>query len=259
MRRTLLLTAATLLAVTAMGRRPVMVGHRGCGYAVENTAEAFNRGADMGMDYLECDVRVSADTVFVISHDETTERVGGSLKIAEATLPALKAERYTQTRNGVTYTGSTICTLAEYLDICRNRGVKPVIELKWGTGVNNDDQSNVPALISLIKEKGMAGDAILLTSMKKCLEYIAANYPEMNIQFLTSEYWPRHFDWCVEHKFDADINHNYVDSDAVRKFHDQGLKVNTWTINKMDDYRRMVSAGADMITTDRLAPRAMPD
>lgn len=256
---TVAVMATLLTATAAIARRPVMIGHRGCGYGVENTAEAFTRGAEMGMDGLECDVRVTADSVFVISHDETTERVGGHLKVAESTLADLKAERYSQERNGVTYSGSTICTLEEYLDICRRHAVTPVIEMKWSTGINNNDVGNVAALMKLIDDKGMTGDVVMLTSMKKVLEHIAANYPGVKIQFLTSQHWLRDFDWCTGHRFDPDINHNHVDAETVDRFHRLGLKVNTWTINNIKDYRRMVEAGADMITTDRLAPRAMPD
>lgn len=239
-------------------RMPLMVGHRGCGYAVENTAEAFERGAEMGFNYLECDVRVTADGEFVISHDETTERVGGALKIAEATLDALKSEVYEQTRNGVTYEGSTICTLAEYLDICRKYGVLPVIELKWGTGINNDDFSNMPRLISLIESKGFRNSCVILTSMKKCLDYLHELYPDIQLQFLTAQYWANHYDWTVGQRMDVDVNHEYVDEGLVNMYHDNSLKVNVWTVNSIDDYLKYDEMGVDFITTDRLSPRALP-
>lgn len=250
----LLLLAATALCASA---RPLMVGHRGSGYAVENTAEAFERGAEMGFDYLECDVRVTADTVYVISHDETTERVGGSLTIADSKLEDLKAEKYRQVRGGVEYSGSTICTLDEYLDICKKHNVLPVIELKRSTGINNDDFSNIPGLISLIESKGFRDKAVILTSMKKCLDYIHENYPDVGIQFLTSTYWPNHFDWCVAQGFSPDIQYEAIDADCVRRFHDAGLVVNSWTVNTLDEYLRLKGLGVDMVTTDRLPPRSL--
>ncbi|MCH5245646.1 MAG: hypothetical protein J1E84_04205 [Muribaculaceae bacterium] len=239
-------------------RLPLMVGHRGCGYAVENTAEAFVCGAEMGFDYLECDVRVTADGEFVISHDETTERVGGSMKIAESTLAALKSEVYEQTRNGVTYSGSTICTLAEYLDICREWNVLPVIELKWGTGINNDDFGNMPRLMSLIESKGFRNSCVILTSMKKCLDYLHELYPDVQLQFLTSQYWANHYDWTVGKRMDVDVNLEYVDEGLVNMYHDNNLKVNVWTVNSIADYLKFRDMGVDFLTTDRLSPRAVP-
>lgn len=239
-------------------RLPLLVGHRGCGYAVENTAEAFIAGAEMGYNYLECDIRVTADGEFVISHDETTERVGGKLKIADATLADLKAERYVQTRNDVKYAGSTICTLAEYLDICRKYNVLPVIELKWGTGVNNDDTSNMPRLVALIESKGFRNSCVILTSMKKCLDFLRANYPDMQLQFLTAQYWANHYDWTVKNRLDVDVNHESVTPELVNKYHGNNLKVNVWTINTIAQYKKFTDMGVDFITTDRLAPNALP-
>lgn len=252
---------ASLLFVTlhAHADRPLLVGHRGCGYGVENTAQAFVAGAEMGYDYLECDIRVTADTCFVISHDESTERLGGSLKIADATLEQLRAERYTQTRNGVTYSGASICTLNEYLAICRRFSVNPVIELKWGTGINNDDCSNVPRLIDLITRLGFRGRCIILTSMRSVLDYIRLNYPDVTLQFLTSQYWKNHVAWTLDHRLDVDVNHEYVDPETVATYHDAGLKVNTWTVNSLAEYFRLADLGVDFVTTDRLSPRSLPE
>ena len=150
MKKTILLITMTLLAMIAVAQQPMYVGHRGCALGVENTAAAFRLGVDYyHYDGLECDVRVTKDGQYVISHDETTERLGGNLTVADATLFELQSEVYTQTRYETTYTGH-ICTVAEYLDICVEKGVFPVIELKWTTGINNNDISNFAGLAALI-------------------------------------------------------------------------------------------------------------
>ena len=145
MKQYLLTLAALALSVMSYAQ-PKLVGHRGSLWGVENTKEAFENGAKKGYDYLECDVKVAGDGTYIISHDDETKRLGGNLTIAKATIEQLKAETYTQTRGGVTYTGK-ICTVAEYLDICKQFNVLPVIELKWATGINNNDQSNLPKRI----------------------------------------------------------------------------------------------------------------
>lgn len=227
------------------------VGHRGSLYGVENTKDSFTKGAELGYDFLETDIRVTKDVVFVCSHDETTERLGGNLVVADATLEELKAENLKQTRGGKEYTGQ-ICTMQEYLDICREKNIRPLIELKWATGVNNDDFSNIPALIKTIEDKGFRQSCIIITSMKKCLEYIRENYPDITLQFLTAQYWPNHFDWCVENGMDVDIQKNYFEDDTVKKFHEKGLKVNVWTPNNEDEYMKFKDMGCDFITTDKL-------
>lgn len=231
--------------------RPLMVGHRGSLYGVENTGRSFANGARMGYQYLETDVRMTADTVLVCSHDEDNTRLGGTLKIADATLAELKAQPLRQTRRNLSFEGE-IATLAEYLDTCRAMGALPLIELKWGTGINSKDCSNIPALIDLIEAKGFRNSCIILTSMKPCLEYIRTNYPDIELQFLTGKYWANHFDWCKQWRIGADIQGGFFDEEAVRKFHDEGLKVNVWTIDDPADAEKYASWGCDFITTDFL-------
>lgn len=231
--------------------RPLMVGHRGSLYGVENTGRSFANGARMGYQYLETDVRMTADSVLVCSHDEDNIRLGGSLKIADATLAELKVQPLRQTRRNLRFEGE-IATLEEYLDTCRALGALPLIELKWGTGINSKDCSNIPVLIDLIESKGFRGDCIILTSMKPCLEYIRTNYPDIQLQFLTGKYWPNHFDWCKQWRMDVDIQGGFFDEETVKKFHDEGLKVNVWTIDDPAAAEKYASWGCDFITTDFL-------
>ena len=172
MKRFLLITISALCLMSAWAWKPTFIGHRGSYRGVMTTVEAYTNGVDYyGYEGLECDVRVTLDGQYVISHDETTNAVGGNLTVANATLAQLQAENYTQTRGGVTYTGK-ICTVAEYLDICIEKNVIPVVELKWTTGINNNDMSNFPGLAALIEEKGLTSKAIILTSMRNSLEYV---------------------------------------------------------------------------------------
>lgn len=251
----LLSFVASVLTMTA---QPLLVGHRGSYWGVENTAEAFINGAKKGYHYLECDVKVTSDGVHVLTHDDSSSRMGGSLTIASSTLAQLKAETYTQTRGGITYTGQ-ICTLSEYLAICKEYNVKPVIELKWATGINSNDCSGIPALIKVIEQGGFRNTCVILTSMKPCLEYIRKNYPDVTLQFLTGQYWANHFDWCVEWGIDVDIESGYFDKSTVEKFHEAGLKVNMWTANTAANYKTYGNYGCDFITTDYLNPAELPE
>ena len=184
MKRLLFSIFCLACVLCAWAWKPIFIGHRGSYMGVMNTAEAYTNGVDhYGYQGLECDVRVTADGYYVISHDETTNAVGGNLTVASSTLAQLQAETYTQTRGGVTYTGH-ICTVAEYLDICIEKNVIPVVELKWTTGINNNDMSKFPGLAALIEEKGLTNKAIILTSMRNSLEYVRTNFPALKCQFL---------------------------------------------------------------------------
>ena len=254
-------TILFLLAVAAdaWAWKPLFVGHRGCNIGVENTAEAYRNGVDVyGYDGLECDVRVTKDGFYVISHDETTDRLGGHLTVANATLAELQAEKCTQTRNGVTYTGH-ICTVAEYLAICVEKGVFPVIELKWTTGINNNDMSNFDGLAHLVIDQGLTDKVIFLTSMKKSQEYIATHYPQFTRQWLCNANWEGNEEWCQEYGLNPSISIGNFDASTVKKFHHMGLHVAMWTVDSKANYLKYGNMGVHMMTCNSLNPSEMPE
>lgn len=57
-------------------QRPLVIAHRGySGRYIENTMPAFQGAADLGADWIECDVHLSRDGEVVIHHDETLKRL----------------------------------------------------------------------------------------------------------------------------------------------------------------------------------------
>ena len=258
-RRLFTLLMVLALAVDVWAWKPLFVGHRGCNIGVENTAEAYRNGVDVyGYDGLECDVRVTKDGFYVISHDETTNRLGGNLTVADATLAELQAEQYTQTRSGVTYTGH-ICTVAEYLAICVEKGVFPVIELKWTTGINNNDMSNFDGLAHLVIDQGLADKVIFLTSMKKSQEYIAEHYPQFTRQWLCNANWEGNEEWCRQYGLHPSISIGNFDASTVKTFHNMGLNVAMWTVDSEANYLKYGNMGVYMMTCNSLIPSEMPE
>ena len=259
MKQLLTLMMMLVLAADAWAWKPLFVGHRGCNIGVENSAEAYRNGVDVyGYDGLECDVRVTKDGFYVISHDETTNRLGGNLTVADARLAELQAEVYTQTRGGVTYTGH-ICTVDEYLAICVEKGVFPVIELKWTTGINNNDMSNFDGLAHLVIDRGLTDKVIFLTSMKKSQEYIAEHYPQFTRQWLCNANWEGNEEWCFQYGLHPSISIGNFDAATVKKFHGMGLNVAMWTVDSKANYLKYGNMGVYMMTCNSLKPSEMPE
>ncbi len=87
---------------------PLISAHRGsCGVPGLPAAERYDRAISLGVDYVELDVRRTADGLFVNYHDDLTPsgRAPGSLTYAD-----LKAEL-----------GAELLTLAELLDVVAGR------------------------------------------------------------------------------------------------------------------------------------------
>ena len=81
MKKSLFLALSFFCFFLGFAQSPQYVGHRGSYLGVENTYAAFVNGAQK-YPYIECDIRVTADSAIVISHDLTTNRVGGNLEVA---------------------------------------------------------------------------------------------------------------------------------------------------------------------------------
>lgn len=248
----ILALAGALAALTSA--RPVVVGHRGSNVGVESSVEALEAGARRGYPFLESDVKVAADGTFVLCHDDSTGRLGGRHAVPTSTLAELRSDTLVQTRWGRTYTGR-LATLGDMLRICRQYGIRPLIELKWATGINSNDCSGIPALIAFIDSAGMRDRCMILTSMKPCLEYIRANYPDVDLQLLVQTKVDENFDWCVRHNMGIDIRHDAVTPEVVERFHAAGLPVNVWTVNDPARFVYFESIGCDYITTDSLPAR----
>jgi len=260
-------TAALIIVGTLSINAQLIVGHRGSQWGVENTRAAFLNGAEAGAWGMECDIRVTADGTFVVSHDDSYKRLGGpETKIADMTTEQVLATRLTSKRHGITYAG-TPCTLAEFLDICNAHNIAPVVEVKVCTSIHSNTQAEnepvfdgIPALIHLIDQKGCTDRVVIISFMPGVVDFIHRHYPDVNVQVLagdsdgTIDEW---VDWCIEHNMDLDVVHTIVTKQAVDRMHQAGLKVNVWTVDNIDDFERVKAMGVDFITTNARFPKQL--
>ncbi|HEY0583266.1 MAG TPA: glycerophosphodiester phosphodiesterase family protein, partial [Chloroflexota bacterium] len=68
-----------------------VVGHRGAmGHSPENTMASFERGLELGADWIELDVHLSQDGKLIVIHDETLDRTtNGRGRVRDHTLAEL--------------------------------------------------------------------------------------------------------------------------------------------------------------------------
>lgn len=258
-------TAALILLGTLGLQAQLIVGHRGSQWGVENTRAAFINGANAGAWGLECDIRVTADGTFVVSHDASYKRLGGpETQIADMSTASVLATPLTQKRHGITYAG-TPCTLGEFLDICKEYDVVPVVEVKVCTSIHSNTKAEnepmfegIPALVNLIDQKGLTDKAVIISFMPGVVDFIHRHYPELKVQVLAGDEdgtimeW---VEWCKQYDMDLDVVHTIITKEAVDAMHAAGLKVNVWTVDKVEDFERVKAMGVDYITTNARFPK----
>ena len=135
------------------------VNHRGYNsVAPENTLPAFKLSKQNGFRYVETDVRFTSDNVPVLLHDTTINRtarnadgteISGTINIADITYEQASAYDFGIWK-GASYAGTKIPTLAEFMNLCRNIGLIPRVELNVLT------VANAQTMFDVINSYGMA-------------------------------------------------------------------------------------------------------
>ncbi|MCH4154881.1 MAG: hypothetical protein LKF31_01115 [Muribaculaceae bacterium] len=254
---------AIIITSALSANSQLIIGHRGSIWGLENTYASFTNGIKNGADGLECDICTTADGLFVISHDSNTARLGGdTVKIAHLNAASVLTQPLHQVRDGKYYEGH-LMSLGEYLDLCKQSGLTPVIEIKtcWNIYYSNKNPlhycyDGVPALMQLIASKGMTDKVVIISFLAGVIDNIHTNYPNVHLQFLVEGDWKPYAKWCIDRNLDIDIEYNSVDADLVKTFHKAGLKVNAWTVDDPAALEKLQKLGVDMITTNKLmAPK----
>ena len=243
--------------------QPLLFAHRGgSALAPENTLTAFRVGASFQADALELDVRLSADDVVMVFHDETLERTtNGVGKVREHTLAELKAldAGYHFTNdNGATYPyrgqGVTIPTLAEvyaeFPDLLINVDIKdPLPEA-------------AERLAEVIAEAGATDRTIVGSFHDDILTHFRKIAPDVATAAGETETRAFYFlQWLKLGRLHRPLSDVYQIPPRYGRFqlatpsfiasaHKLNQAVHFWTIDDPAEMRGLLDMGADGIITD---------
>jgi glycerophosphoryl diester phosphodiesterase len=101
--------------------RFIVIAHRGDHVKVpENTLAAYENGIRNGVDYVEIDLRTTKDSVLVIMHDATVDRMtNGSGKVSELSYSQIRALKIRDKNDSaISY---PVPSFEEVLKTCRNK------------------------------------------------------------------------------------------------------------------------------------------
>jgi glycerophosphoryl diester phosphodiesterase len=245
------------------GRRPLVIAHRGGGGLwPENTLYAFERAANLGVDVIEIDVRLTSDGELVVMHDATVERTtDGQGSVAELTLIELQrldAGHRWSADGGQSFPlrgrGLRAPTLREVFE--RLPRTRFIIEPKDGSS------ASVKRLCALILERGMGERALVgsfrhgaLDEFRRACPGVATSASAWEAsQFLAlyraglaSSYSPAMQALQLPERAGAE---RVLTRGLIEAAHGRQLEVHAWTINDNADMRRLLDAGVDGIMTD---------
>ena len=237
--------------VVATADYVTLVAHRGMrSVAPENTTASFNEAGRHGYWGAECDVYRTKDGVWIVSHDRHTYRMmDESAFIEKKTYDELMAMNVDNGVNIDKYKDLKMCSLEEYLEICKNYQMTPVIELK---GENNTQYYN--EIVNLAEKYNLKPVYISfhlenLKTMRKLdttskMYYLVQKISEKDIEDARSI-----LDCGIDFNGNKEANFK---NDILKKCRDQGLDLGARTINDPEVMKKHEKNGVTLITTDSI-------
>lgn len=228
-----------------------IIGHRGAaGYAPENTLEGIHTAADMGVDWVELDVKLTKDGVPVIFHDDTLDRTtNGSGPVAMATyedLLQLEAGSWF----GDSFAGIKIPTLEEAVDVLLARGLGLNLEIKPCPGREKETAEVALDVLSQIWDDH---ERLLISSFQHvCLEVALDMAEDWHRGFLLPEEWPENWADLADYLkvSSINLNGNACSREMIEDAMELEKPIFAYTVNDPARARLLQSWGVDAFFSD---------
>jgi glycerophosphoryl diester phosphodiesterase len=235
---------------------PLVVAHRGASSAYpENTLESFQGAIEAGADVIETDVRLSADGVPVIVHDQDLSRTtDGTGLVHELTVAELKRLDASAGRGPK----AEIPTLREVLELVSGRaGINLEIKnIPGEVAFDSPKEATVRAALDDVERTSFSGSVLVSSFNWITIERSRELAPDIPTGFLTiAAIAP-----AAALVYARDAGHQYVLPSVtalvpageafVGEAHDAGLRVGTWTVDDPDEARTLFEWGVDAVATN---------
>ncbi len=233
----------SIFGAVPAGNDICMIAHRGySGKYPENTELAFVEAAKHGSGGAETDIRMTADGVYVTSHNGSIIlKDGTELTIADHTFEELTAQPL---KNKKTRDDVFLCTFERYLEVMKENDMICFIELK---GEFNDEQ--IKEIFNLAAKTYDLSKCILQSFSFDNLIKARQLFPDLPLM-LTYGQGDTGYERCFEYGFSIDADYGAITEEMIKEFHDRGLEVGLWTANNFFVLSYCKSLGVDYIESD---------
>ncbi len=230
---------------------PFLIGHRGaCGHAPENTLPSLRRASELGVGWVEVDVKLSADGVPLLMHDDglerTTDGTGNVCDTEWAALSLLDAGSWFS--DG--YAGTRLLRFDDAVGHLAVLNLGCNIELKPCRGREAETAETVcgilrkhwpghlpPPLLSSFADESLA-----------VVRDLTPEYPRALISDAVPEDWGSRLDGAGASALH--VWHEVVDADDIRSVIASGTPVRTFTVNQRTRAVELTAMGFSGIFSD---------
>ena len=226
-----------------------LVAHRGLsGIEKENTNAAFVAAGNRSYYGIETDIHRTADGRFVVCHDDDLKRVAGvdipveSTSLSELQSIVLFDKDGTKNREDL-----RVSVLENYISICKKYEKHCVLELK-----SDFTDEEIAKIIEIIKGFDYLENVTFISFVYSNMTKIRKVCPEQSVQFLFSQFTEEIISNLIANRIDVDVYYKALTKEIIDMLHDNGLKVNCWTVDDKERAEKLVEWGVDYITSNIL-------
>ncbi|WP_305118438.1 glycerophosphodiester phosphodiesterase family protein [Thomasclavelia cocleata] len=212
--------------------QPIIIGHRGSKYGVENTYEAIIKAQNNHSDYAEIDVQLSKDGIPIVIHDTNLLRLA-HLDREVSSMTANELEKITVYEGQ--YQGN-IMTLDHLLKKLKKEKIKLLIELK----ADNNQIELSEKVINIVEQNNFENRAIYMSLDYEIVELLQEKRPEWWIGYciygsagqIDASIWKLKIDFLA-------VEENMITVNFVDKANSNWIPIYVWSVDdkiKMDQY-----------------------
>lgn len=232
-----------------------IIAHRGnSGPMPENTLLAINSAADLGVDMVEVDVRLTKDSVPILMHndrvDHTTSGAGLVTDLTWDELMTLDAGSW----RGTEFAGQSVCSLADVLESTVGR-------VALNLDIKDPDAAELTAVAAA--EAGASAGVVISGCTQNCVRRVGslANGIStlLNLDDLLAEIDPAEAPAAARRSIDVAVDlgavainvpHSLLDANLVEQARNAGIGVWAFTIDDKDHFAKLMDTGVDSLTTN---------
>lgn len=228
-----------------------IIAHRGVSSeAPENTLIAISKAIELGVDYIEIDIRLSRDGVPIVFHDSTTCRsanTGTRHLVSDMYSRDLK-KRDAGKWFGEEFAGEPVPTLEDVLQLER-RGVGLMIEIKEEHVEPKIIAKAVLHAIDNSKQSHENGPIIIGSFSPEILKRFQQYAPHQKLMGLIHQKSKlSHFEPLgIKH---VGLYHKIINEHLISDLHYKGIRVWTYTVDDIEEAKALISIGVQGIISN---------
>jgi glycerophosphoryl diester phosphodiesterase len=231
---------------------PRVIAHRGAPQLCpENTLASLHQAIELGAKMVEVDVQVTTDGVVFVLHDVKLPRTTNGSGVAERLTFSALQKLDAGTWFSPDFAFEKIPALSDWLAKANQYAVNLNIELK---GKRHYKELVIKTLELVEQHFSSAGLVPLYSSASwRTIRYLRSVSAQAQFA-LVLDLWPYFFPAIAKDPRCVSLNFNYrvLNERRVAKIHRMGKKVLAYTVNDMDEAKRLFAMGVDTIFSDNM-------